>query len=155
MVLLDTAHIIVDQVAKSLAIQDSWWAKFAAVVAGVAAVATLVLAFFTWQSVRRTSVIIANENANQRLKNTIALNSQFMQSVIPTITEGVALTAAAATSTIMYYSAKPEELRALHETHLSAQAESVAKDYARLWESFTVALNFYVNAFLLLKRGVL
>jgi hypothetical protein len=87
------AHIVVDQVARALAVQDSGWAIFAAVAAAlaafgtfVAAGATLVLAFYTRKSVQKTNDIIANENANFRVKNTIMLLNEFYQPVAFSLT---------------------------------------------------------------------
>jgi hypothetical protein len=143
------AHIAVDQVARELAVQDSGWAIFAAVAAALAAIATLVLAFFTSQSVKTTRDILANENLNFRKATTIRLIERWFSEPQP-VYAGLSLTPQNAVSEILIWGASPAKLKQLKyavSQPITSEGDKLRhKRYLTLTESFGVVLNFFMIA---------
>jgi hypothetical protein len=169
MVMFAVAHVVVDQVARSLAIQDSWWAKFAGCAAGAAAIATAILAWITRnlakatsamsaatkdmvaktaalgaqsaESVAATRDLITNENANFRATTTIGVLAQYTQTTIP-VTNTIALTPAAAASQITMFSKNLDELRVLKAQYDATSSEGKHEQYRVIGASVPVVVNF-------------
>jgi hypothetical protein len=172
---LAVAHVVVDRVARALAIEDSAWAKFAAGAAAAAAIATAFLAWLTRnlakatrdmssatkemadktaESVAVTRAVIANDNANHRATTTIGIFAQYTQAAVP-VTNTIALTAYAAASQLTMFSKYIAELRALKAQYDVTSTAPKDEQYRVIGAAISIVVNFYTVAMQLLRRDLL
>jgi hypothetical protein len=136
------------------------------------AAGTLSLAYFTWQSVIKTSEVIANENSNhdkaiendralERIRITVNLVAQYFQSPVQ-VSSDIQLTVHTASSQITIYAGQMDELKRLKEEFYKNQnagdevGDKRQRDqYKVLIVSFSVVLNFYMYANQMLRQGIL
>ncbi len=144
-------HVVVDQVARALAIQDSRWAIFAACAAAGAAVATAILALITSNlanatremssatkdMVAKTAALgeqtakqIANEHAKHQVDNTIKLMNRFLEKRMYA-SEDTRLPAAVASFKIVEYGRNLQKLHNLIEARALNNA-AAENEYATL-----------------------
>jgi hypothetical protein len=152
--LIAVPHIVVDQVARAIAIQESGWAIFAACAAAAAALGTFTLAYFTWQSLKRTDAAMAIEDTRQRTNTTVPLIKEYTQTRVP-VTDTIALTPQAASSQIILFSKNLPELKALKTEYDSTSSGPQHEQYRVIMSSIPIVINWYMQVMQLLRADVL
>lgn len=137
-----------------------------AVASMLVAVGTFSLAYVTWQSVRKTSEVINNENKNhlERLANEDAWNqirttqgiiAQYNQALIQ-ITSTISMTAYTGAAQIALYSKKLEELKALKaHAHTEGDNDPAREQYKFIVAAIPVVTNFYMVLSQMLRQDLL
>lgn len=181
-----TPHVVVDQVTRDLGIKDSGWSVFAAIAAalaalvgGVAAAATLFLAFVTKALVSKTGDLsrttrdmaektaaaatateksVSTQELTFRKAETAKLIWSYFQDPVQA-SHNISITVHNAFSEILIFSVKLERLKELKakfsQVPTNDKEKTERKQYRTVVESVTIVLNFFSVAAMFNDRGFL
>ena len=136
---------------------QGWSAEIVAATAAIpTAIGTLVLAYYTSQSVKGATAAIEHDNQNQRIARTIDIRRRYVETPIP-MSQVLSVPVQAIASNVLLYAADPDGLARLialyHATPTVVDAEH--NQFRLLVSAFTAIGNFYTDVATLLEQNLL